>query len=397
MTAAAARILIVEDEALIAAELQDRLRLMGFVPLGPVDTASAAIAMAESLRPELVLMDIRLKGEQDGIAAAEAIQRAHLAPVVFVTANADRATYARALDTAHFGFVVKPFHERDLRVAIDTALGRAAVDQQLRQALADEQALMAAVFREAPTAMAVVDLEGRLWRTNTRFDELTGLAPGERPLPLQVALEPDDWTAVAAELQVLREPNISLALTERMLRHQRGFVTRVLSTLARLNGLAAPVPLALWSCIPIESRKRRIERVMHEEPVLVRRDVPLHVVVADDEDVLLRLVRRMLERDGIRVSTFADGAAALEFLRANDQPVDVLITDVVMPKMSGAALAQALAVERPDLPVLLMSGYNDDTFVRTLEADSPYRVLHKPFHHDDLRRALAAALGSPRD
>ncbi len=392
MSSKAVRILIVEDEALIAAELQDRLLHLGFETLGPVDTADAAEALAEATRPDLVLMDIRLKGDRDGIAAAETIQRAQIAPVVFVTANADRATYARALDTAHFGFVVKPFHERDLRVAIDTALGRSASDQQLRRALADEQVLMAAIFRDAPTAMAVVDLDGRLWRTNRLFESLTGIPTPATPQSMAPLLMPDDWHSVSRELQLLDQAT-SLALAERMLRHTKGTATRVLSSITRLQGLASTERLALWSCVPIEARKRHIERAMSADSEATGQPEVPHIVVADDEDILLSLVRRMLERDGYRVSTFSDGVAALEFLRETTERVHLLITDVMMPRMSGAALTQILAGERPEMPIVLMSGYNDDAFVRTLERDSQYRLIHKPFHHADLRRVLTSILG----
>lgn len=126
------RVLVVEDEALIAAELVDRLRRRGYDVVGPEDSAAAAIEAVATLRPTVVLMDIRLKGERDGIDAANEIHRRFNVPVVFLTANADSATYERAHTTAQYGYVLKPFHERDLFLALDLALHRHRIERDLR-------------------------------------------------------------------------------------------------------------------------------------------------------------------------------------------------------------------------------------------------------------------------
>ena len=92
-----ARILVVEDEALIADEIQDRLQQLGCEVVGLADTATGAVEIAGSARPDLVLMDIRLKGQVDGIQAADKIYRQFDIPVVFLTAHSDQATLDRAM------------------------------------------------------------------------------------------------------------------------------------------------------------------------------------------------------------------------------------------------------------------------------------------------------------
>ncbi|MFT3698792.1 MAG: diguanylate cyclase [Kofleriaceae bacterium] len=122
MQAPRARVLIVEDEALIARHLRDIITADGYEVVGVASNATMAIESAQQSSPDLVLMDIRIKGDRDGIATAAAIREQRDIPVVFLTANADRATLDRALDTAPGGYLTKPFNEDSLRTTIAVAL-----------------------------------------------------------------------------------------------------------------------------------------------------------------------------------------------------------------------------------------------------------------------------------
>ncbi len=125
--APAFRALIVEDEALIVEELRERLSCIGFLVIGAVDNADEGIAIATRERPDLVLMDIRLKGEKDGIRAAEEILQQVDASIVYLTAHSDRVTVDRASRTDHDGFILKPFHRRELQSTIAVAMLRRAI------------------------------------------------------------------------------------------------------------------------------------------------------------------------------------------------------------------------------------------------------------------------------
>ena len=126
-------ILIVEDEAIVAADLAGKLGRLGYEVAGTAAKGEEAVALAGRLRPHLVLMDIWLKGPMDGIEAAEAIRRQHDVPVVYLTAHSDAATLARAKLTGPFGYILKPFEERELATQIEMALYRHQADRQLRQ------------------------------------------------------------------------------------------------------------------------------------------------------------------------------------------------------------------------------------------------------------------------
>ncbi|MDH5671544.1 MAG: response regulator [Myxococcales bacterium] len=133
-TGAGARILVVEDEAIIGMEIVQRLRRNGLDVVGLAKSGEEAYDMAAAHRPDLVLMDIILKGDINGIEAAERIIAAFDLPVVFLTANADRKTINRAKQAGPFGYLVKPFQERELLTTLEIALYKHRLERELREA-----------------------------------------------------------------------------------------------------------------------------------------------------------------------------------------------------------------------------------------------------------------------
>src|SRR5215210_577043 len=128
-----ARILIVEDEAIVAADLRAKLNRLGYTVVGTASRGELAIELAGSERPNLVLMDILLAGEMDGIEAADRIRQECHIPIVFLTAHSDSETLSRAKVTAPFGYLLKPFNERELETHIEMALYRYQIEQALRE------------------------------------------------------------------------------------------------------------------------------------------------------------------------------------------------------------------------------------------------------------------------
>src|SRR5262245_25038560 len=118
------RVLIVEDEALIAEELRQRLSRCGMHVVAAVYSSDAAIEHALRDRPDAILMDVRLKGAPDGIETARRIREHIDVAIVYLTAHSDRSTIERAKETSPDAYVLKPFQERDLLVAIEMALHR---------------------------------------------------------------------------------------------------------------------------------------------------------------------------------------------------------------------------------------------------------------------------------
>ncbi len=136
---ATARIMIVEDEVVIALDLRSRVENLGHTVVANVVSGEAAVASAEKQHPDLVLMDIKLAGEIDGIEAAEIVRSRWHIPIVFVTAHADEQRLGRAKLTMPFGYLLKPINDRELRVTIEMALYVAEVDRARDLLLRQEQ------------------------------------------------------------------------------------------------------------------------------------------------------------------------------------------------------------------------------------------------------------------
>ena len=116
------RILLVEDDDIIAKVTDWRLKNLGYVVCGRAVSASEAMELVVKATPDLVLMDINIKGDVDGIDTANMIKKGFNIPVVYVTSHSDGPTIERARATKPDGFIVKPFEDNDLRVAIELAL-----------------------------------------------------------------------------------------------------------------------------------------------------------------------------------------------------------------------------------------------------------------------------------
>jgi len=134
-----ARVLVVEDESIIAADIIMSLRNLGYEGIAVVSSGEQAIKKVESDKPDLVLMDIVIKGEMDGIETAGRIRSRFKVPVVYLTAYADEKTLERAKITGPFGYIMKPFTEMDLKVAVEIGLYKAEVEAEREQLITDLQ------------------------------------------------------------------------------------------------------------------------------------------------------------------------------------------------------------------------------------------------------------------
>ena len=115
-------ILLVEDDDIIARVEDWRLKNLGYTVCGRATTGAEAMEMVVNKKPDLVLMDINIKGNIDGIETAKMIRKGFNIPVIYVTSQSDGATLKRAKETKPDGFIIKPFDDNDLRVAIELAL-----------------------------------------------------------------------------------------------------------------------------------------------------------------------------------------------------------------------------------------------------------------------------------
>jgi PAS domain S-box-containing protein len=167
---AKAQILVVEDEIIIAMDIQDDLENMGYEVIGMVPSGEEAIKCAGELSPDLVLMDIVLEGDMDGITAAEEIRSRFNIPVVYLTAYSDNIILERAKLTEPFGYILKPFDERELQTNIEMALYKHKIEKRLKES----QQWLSTTLKSIGDAVIATDKNGLVTFVNPVAESLTG-------------------------------------------------------------------------------------------------------------------------------------------------------------------------------------------------------------------------------
>jgi diguanylate cyclase (GGDEF)-like protein/PAS domain S-box-containing protein len=218
-------LLIVEDQAKAAEDVREQLLRAGYCIAGIAETAEQAIALAEQAMPDLVLMDIRLQGSLDGILAATHIHRQLDIPVVYTSVPADSGILRRTGSTAQFGYIVKPFQERELTTVIERALHRHRSERHLRAS----QLTHASILGSIDDGVIAVDEHGCLRFLNSAAERLTGWtaidALGRRVEEIVVLL--DEATGHRLDVQHGAEGNAGTGDTPFLLLDKHGRVANV--------------------------------------------------------------------------------------------------------------------------------------------------------------------------
>jgi PAS domain S-box-containing protein len=203
-----AQILVVEDESIIAKGIQNELTSLGYaVPALAVSGEEALVKAAET-SPDLVLMDIVLKGNMDGVEASQHLRNRFNIPVVFLSAYDDEETLRRAKVTEPFGYLLKPYEERELHTTIEMALYKHRLEMRLKET----ERWLAATLRSIGNGVIVTDAFGTVRMVNPVAEGLTGWAEAEacdQPLTevFQVVNERTGTDAVSGFTQALRKEN----------------------------------------------------------------------------------------------------------------------------------------------------------------------------------------------
>jgi diguanylate cyclase (GGDEF)-like protein/PAS domain S-box-containing protein len=163
-------ILIVEDEKIIALDLQRRLERFGYSVVGMASDGQEAIDLARERGPDIILMDIMLAGAMDGIEAAKQIRALLGIPVIFLTAYTDEKTLERAKEVEPFGYILKPFKERELYTTIDIALYKNSIDKKLRK----QERLFSAILHSINNGIIATGTDLSIQFMNKIAEEITG-------------------------------------------------------------------------------------------------------------------------------------------------------------------------------------------------------------------------------
>jgi len=164
------KVLIVEDERIIALDLKKRLERFGLPSPEIVSNGEEALTAAESLRPDIILMDIMLGGSIDGIDAAKTVKEKLNIPVIFLTAYSNENTLDRAKEAEPYGYILKPFKERELYTTIDIALYKFQVNKQLKQ----QERWLSAVLHSVEDGIIATGHDGIIQFMNNVAETITG-------------------------------------------------------------------------------------------------------------------------------------------------------------------------------------------------------------------------------
>ncbi len=164
------RILVVEDESIVAKDIQNTLVKLGYEVPATASSAASAYEKLDLIKPDLVFLDIKLKGEEDGIHIAEHIKEKYNIPVIFLTSYVDQATLDRAKVTEPYGYIVKPFNESDLKTTVEMALFKFVRDREVR----DREQRLVNALAKVDESIIIIDVDGRISYLNEKAENLLG-------------------------------------------------------------------------------------------------------------------------------------------------------------------------------------------------------------------------------
>lgn len=209
-------ILIVEDESIVAQDLQEILEELGYSAPEIADSGKLAIEKAARLNPSLILMDIRLIGTMDGIDAAEIIQEKYDIPVVYLTAHSDVNTIERAKHTCPFGYILKPFQEKELYTTIEIALYKHQTQKQLKE----RAHWLTAILESIGDGVITTDTENNITFINSTAENITGWsfpeAVGKKLSEVLRLIYEKDRQVVNIPVQQIRQTGETITLLEQI-------------------------------------------------------------------------------------------------------------------------------------------------------------------------------------
>jgi two-component system, cell cycle sensor histidine kinase and response regulator CckA len=273
------QIMVVEDESIVAEDMKAMLEGFGYTVPAVAFSGEEAVKKAFDTHPDLLLMDIVLKGQMSGVEAVERIRSRCNIPVVYVTAYADEKTVRRAKATQPFGYILKPFDARELQTAIEIALYK----HQMEKKLHEREQRLSLTLRSIDDAIITTDSRGRVTFMNPRAEALTGWSQDEGlghqvMQVLQVRQDTAEGLAESPFVKVLHE-GVAIALADHNLR------------LVAKDGTERPID---DSATPLrDDHGNIIGTVLVFRDISERRQSQEYLVQAEKMDAIGRLAGRM--------------------------------------------------------------------------------------------------------
>ena len=336
------KILIIEDERIIAEDISLTLRTLGYNVCGIGSTGEEAVSMARELKPDLILMDIKLRGEMDGIQAAEAILSNKKLPVIYVTAYADEKTLQRAKITGPYGYVLKPIRQNELRSVIEIGLYKHKMEKKLRE--------------------SELKIEKEKLIT---IQQLGGAVAHEFNQPLQ-SLKILSKT-ILIDSQESRE-EISNQLSQDVER-MSGLVKKLLN-------------LHTVKTKPYAGKSKIIDLSGSSQ---TKPPDNKSILLIDDDEAILKLLSKIIEKKGFDIESANDGEKGLSLLTEKDY--GLVFCDLQLPGTSGVDLYQKSREMNKNTPFVFISGYAVEEINEAIIKGSA-GFLAKPFELHEVFKIL---------
>lgn len=279
-----ASIMVVEDENIVAMDIENSLISLGYQVVGVASTGEDAIDMAGETRPDLVLMDIMLRGEIDGVEAAEQIRRRYNIPVVYLTAYADGNTLQRAKITEPYAYLLKPFEDRQLHITIEMALYKHRMEKKIKES----ERWLAAVLRSIDDGVIATDLQGLITYMNTVAEVQTGWRQQE-------AVGKD-----LTEVFTLRNGKVVVAESPALRAMREGTIIGQSRTVTLVSREGSEIPID-YTASPIKDEKgnilgavivfRDVTERRHAEELLMQSAERYRALVETSSDIVFTLSR----------------------------------------------------------------------------------------------------------
>ena len=373
-TRAGFRIFIVEDEAIVADDLAESLKALGYAIAGVAHSGEAALTKISVTMPDLVLMDIHLAGKIDGVDAATALHEMSDVPVIYLTAYADSALIGRAKLTAPYGYIIKPYDERELESVIEMARYKYVLDRQLKQSeenlkklneeLEERVALRTATLRQQleflqqlidtiPAPIYYKDTKGVYLGCNLAFEAYTGISKQKIVGKTDTVLFSSDMSALSTEKdsQLLTRRGIQVYQTK--FPHADQTPRDVIFKKANFSGTDGEIGGLIGVMIDITDR-------VSAEEALQESEARFAAVVADQSELVYRSTPE-------KTCVFANPAFLAYFGRKAKDTIGYVFSPAVHPGDS-ADVSAHLASLTPDHPVapVVCRFIHPDGSVRTL-------------------------------
>ncbi|MGD2178829.1 MAG: PAS domain S-box protein, partial [Anaerolineae bacterium] len=403
------RILIAEDEAIVAMDIRETLERQGYAVPAVVSSAAEAIQKCAETRPDLVLMDIALQGELSGVDAAEQISTRFQIPVIYVTAHGDEATVRKAKVTHPLGYILKPLKNRELELTVEMALQRHAMEQSLRE----REQWLAATLGTISDAVITTDKDGAVTYMNRRAEDLTGWHQNE-------ALG-RDWREVLtlADAQARTPIELSLAdaveqgrpdqLCDRVVVARDGTPTIVDGSITSIKEETGAATRGVVLCFRDIGERRRAERALRESEERWRNcfeEMPIGIYqtmpdgqILDGNPALVRMLgytsleelkQRDLEREG-----YASGHTRSEFKKRVEEGGEVIGYESRWMRKDGTTILvreNARAVRGGDGQILYYEGTAEDITERRRTQEKLERRVAQLALLNDMGERIAATL-----